>query len=223
MADIMILRGGGTRHKQGTRSRKWAKPMAQVYIQRIAAAGVAFLGVQIFDCSCLASPSAGVVRACTAQGQTTHPCPPSPPQTLLLTGARGQRSAVLFQKERDAAGSSANGSMNLQDWLSARNDLKGATAPLLSVTNFSLENIEVGEATPATPHPPFYSPQSHSAPPPHSPQHAGREGALKHAVIALTRAISGPSLPAGAHRATTPVYRRGHTPTTCIALFRPNP
>ena len=83
--------------------------MAQVYLQRIAAAGVAFLAVQAFD------------------------------------WYRGQRSATLFEKERATARTSAAGSVNLQEWLIARENLANAPAPLLT-NSFSLENIEVRAA-----------------------------------------------------------------------------
>ena len=50
---------------------------------------------------------------------------------------------MLFAKERAAAGTDAAGTISLQEWLAARNALKGAAAPLISVSNFSLENMEV--------------------------------------------------------------------------------
>ena len=62
--------------------------------------------------------------------------------------------------------------MNLQDWLNARNELKGATAPILSVTNFTLENMEVGAELPTSPLPFF--PFSHAF---HPTTHAGRKSA----------------------------------------------
>jgi hypothetical protein len=58
---------------------------------------------------------------------------------------RGQRSATLFEKERATARTSAAGSVNLQEWLIARENLANAPAPLLT-NSFSLENIEVRAA-----------------------------------------------------------------------------
>jgi hypothetical protein len=55
---------------------------------------------------------------------------------------------VLFAKERAAAGTDAAGTISLQEWLNARSALKGAAAPLLSVSNFSLENMEVRDCCP---------------------------------------------------------------------------
>ncbi len=125
--------------------------MSQVYLQRLAAAGVAFLGVQTFDCAC--DKGAQTLPAPRASRCARHPlltqCPPLPLAASSCSapaGLRGQRSAVLFAKERAAAGTDAAGTISLQEWLNARSALKGAAAPLLSVSNFSLENMEVRSA-----------------------------------------------------------------------------
>ena len=92
----------------------------------------------LFLCPCLCSPLAD---------KCSHLPPPLPTPLSLSAphppGARGQRSAVKFEQEHAAAHSLASSSLNLQEWLSARQKVAPGAGPLLSVTNFGLENMEV--------------------------------------------------------------------------------